>query len=311
MNVAITDQNQCVNLRNWFDRLFLSAKQYDTPYIDDYEITYKRNRALAATQKSNIAKISGNTVVSGNNLIIAPGQFFRQSDFDAFALTTQHDTSHFAVELRAEVKEKLIELSEMIEPHFPDYGITDLHLPYRRNLYTSQHFHSRGNDHIAKESIWLNYGKARAELLRYSGKFYQSFVNHQRIQIILRNSANEAYIGVWLYLSKPNCSYYDRERLKEGLKDTDFVERLFEYIMSLGGIYWIMIGNEDVYVSDFENSKQMADFFLQDNYKQEIIIGRNYDPNDTELSDENITETILIEFSKLYKIYNLIKAPSP
>ncbi|MDO9001336.1 MAG: phospholipase D-like domain-containing protein [Bacteroidota bacterium] len=191
MSIAITNHEECIRLQKWFDRLFASAKKYDEEYIIDYEITYKRNKALASTQKSNIDKIiNNNTPVSGNNLVIDSGQFFRQSDFDAFALSTQHDTSDSAVELRANVKERLIELSEMIIDSFPDYNITNLHLPYRRNLYTSQHFHSRGNDHIAKESIWLNFGKSREDLDLYEG-YYNSFVNHLRIQVILRNSAND------------------------------------------------------------------------------------------------------------------------
>lgn len=313
MSIAITNPQECERLQNWFDGLFNSSKLYDEAYIAKYEISYKRNRALASTQKSNIDQvINDNTVVSGNNLIVNAGQFFRQSDYDAFAVITQKDTSDAAVELRAEVRERLIDLGESIMPSFPDYGITDLHLPYRRNLYTSQHFHSRGNDHIDKESIWLNFGKSRTELNRYEGKFYQSFVNHQRIQVILRNSASEAYIGIWLYISKHNSSYFDRKHLKEELQNQDFVERLYEYVLQLGGSYWMMMGDDDdMNVSDLKSSTDLKNFLEQDNYKQEIIIGRNFLPNDDKISEENIVETVLLEFSKLYKIYNLIKAPFP
>ncbi|MES2286762.1 MAG: phospholipase D-like domain-containing protein [Bacteroidota bacterium] len=312
MNVAITCQEQCKKLQNWFDTLFNSAKQYDEEYIKEYEITFKKNRILASTQKSNVDELTNNSSpVPSNNLIISSSQFFRQSDFDAFALPTQHNISSFAVELRANVKERLIELSEMTMDSFLDYNIINLHLPYRRNLYVSQHFHSRGHKHIAKESIWLNFGKSRSELNNYQGKFYQSFVNHLRIQIILRNSVNEAYIGIWLYVSKVNSSLHDKKHLIEGLKKPDFVERLYEYIVALGGAYWITLGNNKINICELENSKQLVDFLSRNVYKQELIIGRNYQPNDSDLSEDNIAETVLIEFSKLYKIYDLIKAPIP
>jgi hypothetical protein len=143
--------------------------------------------------------MGGNNVpISTNNLVITPGQYFRQSDFDAFAIDTHYDTSPSAVELRGEVRERLIELHELIKDDFPKYGITDLYLRKGRNHYTSQHFHSRGNNHIPKEAIWLQYGKSKDELLRYSGKFYQSFENHLRIQVILKNTADEVIIGIWL-----------------------------------------------------------------------------------------------------------------
>jgi hypothetical protein len=82
--------------------------------------------------------------------------------------------------------------------------------------------------------------------------------------------------------------------------------------LALGGTYWIWIGgNNEKYGSDLESSNDLVEYLIKDNYTQEFIIGRDYDPNDKELSEENIAETVIIEFSKLYKIYSLIKAPSP
>lgn len=310
MSVKVIDQKQCLEILNWFDKKFTLGRNFDSNYINSYEIVFKRNNLLASTIKSNIANIGGeDSSLSTNNLVIKPGQFFRQSDFDAFAPDTQFNTTPRAVELRGEVRERLIELNELIQKDFSKYGITDLHLPNRRNHYTSQHFHSRGNNHIPKEAIWLQYGKSREELLLYSGKFYQSFVNHIRLQVILKNTVNEVIIGIWLYLSKAHSSYFDRKRLKDGLNEIDFVERLYEYILALGGAYWIWIGNTEKSIAKLENSSELVEFLLQDDYSQEFIIGRDYAPNDTELSEDNIGETVIIEFAKLYKIYALIKAP--
>lgn len=308
MNVVVTDQNQCIKIKGWFDGLFSSSKQYDDAYIDEYEAIFKRNKVLASTQKSNIASITNATTLPvGPGLIISPGQFFRQSDFDAFALPTQYDTKSAAVELRGEVRERLIELNDWMFDYFPSYGITNLHLPRTRNHYTSQHFHSRGNNHIPKEAIWLNYGKSPDQLRKYTG-FYTSFVNHARIQIILGNNAREAYIGTWLYVGKPGSSFFERDCLKKGLSEPNFAARIYEYVLALGSAYWIMLGKDELYISDLENSQELRDFLLLDDFSGEFIIGRNYHPNDAGLSEENIEETVLIEFSKLYKIYDLIRA---
>ena len=308
MSVSITDQSQCLMLKDWFNQLFLKSKKYDEEFVKQYEYVYRKNRSLSSTQKSNIEKIVGSSNSSvSQKITIRTGQFFRQSDFDAFAVPLQMDKSTFAVELRANVKERLIELSEMIVPKFIDYGMTDLHQPYKRNLYTSQHFHS-GRSLGPKEAIWLHFGKSRVELVKYEGDF-QSITNHARLQVILRNTATEIYIGIWLYLSKPGGSYFDKERLVEGLKDINFRERLYEYIIDLGGVYWVAVGDDWLNVSEIKSSDELADFLVEDIYQYEIIIGRNYDPNDLSLSEENIEETVLVEFSKLFKIYALIKAP--
>jgi HKD family nuclease len=308
MNVKITDQADYIKLRSWFDTLFIAAKYFDLDFINKYEITYKRNRTLSSTQKSNTQQVIDNTnPIARNKLIVSSSQYFRQSDFDAFDTVLHYDTSGYAVRLRANVKERLIELGEKIKNYFFEYKIKNLHLPYRRNLYTSQHFHSRGHDHIAKDAIWLNFGKSWQELQTYQDG-YRSFVNHLRIQVILRNSSNDAYIGIWLYIAKHQRSYFDRQRLKNGLNDSNYLARLYEYIIELGGSYWIMLGDEEINISDIENTQQLYDFLIQDDYNPEFIIGRNYSPNDPDLTDENITETVLLEFSKLYKIYDLIKA---
>lgn len=308
MSVAITDQSNCIKIKEWFNSLFQTAKHYDETFIEMYEVAYKRNKSLAATQKSNIDVVTNNYYpVPGNNLRIVPGQYFRQGDFDAFAASTHYDTSPKAVQARAKVRERLIELNNRIIKYFPDYNITNLFLPARRNFYTSQHFHSRGNTHIAKESIWLHYGKSVQELSLFSGYYYQRFVNHIRMQVILENRIT-ADIGIWLYISKHGSSYFDRQKLKAGLNDMGFVERLYEYIIALGGAYWIMLGEQELFISDINSSEELKIFLLQDNYQPELIIGRNYQPNDPNLSEENIAETVLIEFLKLYKIYDLIKA---
>ncbi len=312
MSFAITGQEDCIKLKAWFNDLFNSTGNYDDEYISRYEIVYKKNQILASTQKSNVDKVNNSdTSLPGAGLVINPDQFFRQSDFDAFAEIRQNDSSSTAVESRAKVRERLIKLAEMIAPLFSVYNITDLHLPYLRSWYTSKHYHAaRSNG--PKEAIWLNFGKSPAELVKYEKKSDRKITSHQRIQVILRNTNEKAYIGIWLYLSRSNSSYFDRVRLKEGLKDRDFVERLYEYVIALGGMYWLYIGGfEDLSVSKIVNVQQVVDFFNQDNYRPEIIIGRNYSPNDKLLSEENISETILMEFSKLYKIYDLIRAPMP
>jgi HKD family nuclease len=307
MNIVIVHPQECNEIQKWFDTLFISANDYDYDFLELYEKVYKRNRILATTEKSNTSIVTNNSAIpSGKGLVVAKGQFFRQSDFDAFDRTNHFDTSPATVKLRAKVKERLIELGHRIKNRFIGYGILDLHLPYRRNLYTSQHFHSRGNVHIAKQAIWLNFGKGYSELNRYP-KNYKNFVSHSRIQVILVNSIHEAFIGIWLYLAKPNWSYYDRKHLKDNLSNPNFAERLYEYTIALGGAYWIMLGDKELYISEIETAKQLIEFLLTDDYTPEFIIGRNYNPNDTDISDENIDETTLIEFSKLYKIYDLIR----
>lgn len=305
MNIRVVDQIECNQLLSWFDTLFISSIELNKTFLDDYETVYRRNKSLALTQKSNIAAIIQNPARPAM-LVVNRSQFFRQSDFDAFDPNTHFLTDDNAVSRRGAVRNRLIELAEMIQPHFYDYEIEDLNLPASARNYTSQHFHSRGNNHIPKHAIWLNFGKSVEELDRHREP-YKSFVTHARIQIILGNTDTESYIGIWLYFSKPNWSFFDRSHLQKKLSDAIFVQRLYDYCLQLGGAYWITLDDHELAISNLFSPHQLRDFLRHDNYTQEFIIGRNYDPNDSDISEDNIIETTLTEFGKLYKIYDLIR----
>lgn len=305
LSLYIEDLYQCQQLIDWFNECFSDALLFDRNFIEKYEQTYKRNKSLGATQKSNNDKLKAIAQAgSGVNLIVSGGQFFEQADFEAYDPLYHYDASNFAVNKRAAVRLKFLELNNRIFPRFTEYGLNDLYLPENRRNYTSYHWHSRGNTHIAQDAIWLNYGKSPHQLSVSHG---HKFVDNIRIQIILRHTSAEAYIGIWLFIGKPNGSYWDRKYLKEKIKDQGYLLSLYEYILALGGAYWVNIADEDLWVSDLENPQQLYDFLIEDTFSDYFIIGRNYQPNDNDLSDSNIEETVLIEFTKLYKLYELIK----
>lgn len=308
MGILIHDEQQCNELLYWFDKMFSISGSYDLDYINKYRDVYNRNRLLRSTLRANIDDfLEKNHSDTPRPLNVPTGQFFEQEDFEAFGPTTHYNTDRISVAKRRVVRDKLLKLNDEIHSKFRLYGIDNLYTHPKRNNFTSQHFHSRGNNHIPKEAIWLHYGKSSSELENYEG-FYKHFVNHIRIQVILRNVIDEAYIGIWLFVSKINSSYYDRSILKKQIVDPNFSKLLFNFVADLGGAYWIVIGNQSVlFVSDLQDESHLKEYLLKDDYSGQFIIGRNYSPDSADLSKENISETVLVEFSKLYKIYDLIR----
>lgn len=302
MNFCITRQEDCLMLLGWFNELNGSAKEITDEFIENYKIAYKRNRFWSSVQKSNLDNLF--TTFNESALLdnIKEGQFFRQSDFDAFSPEFHTDTSEYAKERRSNVRDRFLELHDIIFPLFNEYGITDLHTPASRRNYTSQYFHSRGiiNE---KDALWLNYGKSESQL---SACDDDTFTNNIRIQIILRNNEKEKYIGIWLFVGKPNKSIEDRVFIKERASDIIFINLFRALLQELGDSYWINIGEEEYGVSELD-TRDLSGFLEADDFSDYYIIGRNYDPNSEDLSNENISETVLTEFSKLFKLYQLIK----
>lgn len=307
ISFKVTDQPHYDKLFNWFSTRFKLGKSFNKTYIDNYEKTYRRNKQLQGTQKSNIDNLTNRADgVPGLNLVVPAGQFFTQSDFDAFADVNHLDTSPAAVARRAKVRRRLIDLNDLIVPKFQAYGITNLHNHYSRREITSKHYHARGYDHIPKEAIWLHYGKSVPELkLRKPNKI--DFGQNLRIQIILRNTNQEAYIGTWLYVSKDGGSYHDRHYIKNQIPVPGFVDQFFTLLKDLGNAYWFVIDGHNLNIEDMHTPKILETHLQKDQYKGTYNIGRLYQPDDPDLSVENIVDTVLEEFSKLYKIYDLIK----
>lgn len=301
MNYCITDQGDCLELLHWFKQLFKSGKSITDELIEKYKKAFQKNLAWRSTQESNSSSIFENEVA--HSLNVNEGQFFRQTDFEAYHPQHHTEQTVAAKGQRKQVRERLLALHELIFPHFHEFGMTDLHTPARRTNYTSQYFHSRGAQG-EKDAIWLNYGKSKKQLKDSEDK---TFINNIRIQIILRHRSTEKYIGLWLFIGKPNKSLEDRKLLVLQATNSVFLNLFFNLLQELGDSYWIMNQANQKYISEFDTPEMLGAYLTKDDFTGYYKIGRNYEPNSSEISEDNIKYTVLTEFSKLYKLYSLIK----
>lgn len=303
VSIMVDNANQCQELLTWFGNLYLLGKDITDDFIEKYTSVYHKNRIWASTQRSNLNNLISSLVLNNIKTPINKNQFFKQSHYDAFDPAFHSAISKNATTERQKVRKKLLDLDDLIFPKFNAYGISNLHRTQSRLHLTSQWFFSARSSPI-KEAIWLNYGKSHGEL-KTSDE--HSFTNNIRIQVILRNNLTERYFGIWLFIGKPNHSFQDRKHLKKELENNDFLELIKTLLIQLGNSYCIKIGKKELEIKDISDKEDLRKFLLKDNFNEYYTIGRNYDPNSEEISELNIAETVLIEFSKLYKLYELIK----
>ena len=152
------------------------------------------------------------------------------------------------------------------------------------------------------DAMWLQYGYSPDELKD------SSLLAHPRIQIILRHD----HIGIWLIVGKNSSSIHERKNLAEHLQnDLGFRELFFQQLKSLGGSYWVQPGGENPkQISEIESADLMNDFLQDEDMSDYFIIGRTYESSDQSLSEEHISETVLLEFQRLYPLYLSIKINS-
>ena len=90
------------------------------------------------------------------------------------------------------------------------------------------------------------------------------------------------------------------------MKDENFRKIFFETLKKLGNEYWMNFKNMPP-IKDIKTPEQLHSFTQKENIDDYFIIGCDIDWLDKRLSNENISNTILTEFQKLYPLYELMK----
>jgi HKD family nuclease len=297
----------------WFDDLFKKGIDFDESFIERYTKAFNRNKFLERTMRSNVEEIlDENRFPPPNVNAITDEQFFRVTDFEAYAPPTHavHDAPTVAG--RNRVKDRLLELDELIYPYFNENGIAELFRHPIDQFRTARTVRPmRGN---IRDAIWLHYGKSEQELKLYAGEGASSFTNHIRIQVILRHTETTAFIGTWIYIGKGGGSIKDREFIQSRLDSPGFLTVLKEFLQHLGNSYYLDIGGHDIKISQIQSEKSLKAFLLYDKkkeFKTDFKIGRNYKVDHPDLRQDKIAETTLLEFAKLYRIYQIFRHRMP
>ena len=103
-------------------------------------------------------------------------------------------------------------------------------------------------------------------------------------------------------------SKLDRDYFKNKMRnDIDYKQNFYSIISQLPENFYIGLNQQTRYITEFTTEPQLAEFILTDDLKYYLIIGREFSPDDIELSENNIVDTIIENFTYLYPIYDMIK----
>jgi HKD family nuclease len=299
MNFQVNDQDECRKLLKWFNDLYNNGYIVTKDFVDDYKSKFIKASFQKKVIQQDIDKIS-------NELSKDNGQFFSRNHHQIFEKKYHKLENTELKKLRKEVSSKFKELHNFIYPQFKDYGLINLHCHHSSRSIVSRDYFNQFSGKIIN-AIWLHYGKSLKELnqLRNNDKSINkphSFINNIRIQVIIHKNS----IGIWLVLGRNNGSYNDRKYFREQMKDENFRKIFFETLKKLGNEYWMNFKNMPP-IKDIKTPEQLHSFTQKENIDDYFIIGCDIDWLDKRLSNENISNTILTEFQKLYPLYELMK----
>lgn len=257
--------------------MFAKGIDFEESFIERYTKAFNRNKLLEKTIRSNIDDILDEGIFPPPNINdITDEHFFRRSDFEAYAPPTHSVYDDPTIAGRQRVKDRLLELDEMIYPYFKEKSLVDLHRHPDKQFRTARIVRPmRGK---IRDAIWLHYGKHEEELKQYEGEGESSFSNHTRIQVILRHTETTAFIGTWIYIGKGGGSLKDRQFIQTRLDSPGFLTMLKGFLEDLGASYYLDIGGHSIKISQLQSEKTLKTFLQYDKekeFKTDFKIGRN------------------------------------
>lgn len=297
----VTDAKEIENLKSWFIGYYEFAEPLSEELIQEYEWRYpimKQREILSRQEKEQLLVLT--TGGFSWDHIKFKNQCFKKEDYLALSRGKALFTTPAIQEERVSVQTKLLQLHESLKKH-----VNGLKL-YEHS--DSNHIVSGldpANHADGKvRSLSISYGRSEAELKKTGPT--SMLIDFMTAQIILQQHA----LGNWLVPGNSNAGQVDREYFKDKMNDVEYRTQFFKLLKGLGAGYWIEIVGDKVPVEKFQNEEALWEFTKADQWRYySFVIGKNYAPGDSEISRDNIVETITKAFEKLGLLYHHMKRP--
>lgn len=300
LTIKVEDQNFCNNLLTWFNSLFKFGKPITDDFLKTYSELFDRRVERVQQDRNELKYIFPDKSTSFNlDNIDFTNQFFKAYHYNAFEGSKPLSQSDSANEERMEVRKQLFKLHDKLLPKIKAKQ-WDLHEHYETEHIVSSAVHSRyTGDELG--GIWLHYGRNKKEIKKYGED--ETPLDYMRLQVIVHKDN----IGIWNRVGKDNGSKIDRDNLQRKLSDTNYRHQFYSALKSLPDNFFIMLNGQTKIIKDFSSEQELINFVLKDNRRFYFIIGTEFLPGATELSEANIVDTVIDNFEKLYPIYEIIK----
>lgn len=300
-NVCTDDSGICKSTLDWFNALFKNGIEITDTFLNSYTALYRKrmDREKEVRAELQLLLPQQNNSVNLENIDFT-NQYFKYKHFAAFKEDKKRDYSKTADDQRKDVRNKLFKLHEKLYPHIRSKN-WNIHEHYVYDDTVSSAVHSAYTS-TELRGIWLHYGRSKPEIKAFGDK--ETPLDFMRLQVII----HENNVGIWNRVGKDNGSRIDRDHLRAKLRnDAQFTQFFFEVIDSLPEGYFIRLNNEKKPADNFKDAAELKDFILQDKPNFYFVIGIEFAPDDSNISEDNIVATILDNFERLLPTYEMIK----
>jgi HKD family nuclease len=301
LSIKTDDQDFCNNLLKWFTALFKFGIPITDAFIESYSVLFERRTERIIQDKNELNAIMPDTNSKVNlDKINFDKQFFKKEHFAAFEGTKPWKMSDSVNQERINVRIKLFKLHTKLYPKIQEER-WDLHEHYIYDDTVSSAIHGQYTS-MELSAIWLHYGREKKDIKAFGET--ETPLDFMRFQVIIHKDN----IGVWNRIGKDFGSKVDRDYFKNKMNnDASYRHDFYSIISKLPNEYFIEVSQKIKYVREFNTEQQLTDFVLKDEIKYYFLIGIEFAPDDIRISEDNIVETIIENFGKLYPTYDMMK----
>lgn len=315
LNILTDDTDTCTEIKIWFERLFADAFPVSEENISRYEKHWLTYQPIDSTFGSipNLVLQREQAVRNEQEPLDFSDRFFKLEHHDAFHKNRWFDSSKNADNARKAVADMFADLHLTIYGKFKSYGLDGLH-PNQLPHLVSMHYRDPQKFRQRLNAMWLSYGKSPEEIKAYHKEYKQpflngqdqeddkqSFINHARLQVRIEYRQ----IGIWILFAKNNGGgVVDRNVFKERMRlEPGYRLKFYELLKELPAPYWISVADDQRPIGYFNNADELYRFCRKDNENCYFSIGRDYQINDQEMSEDALPTEVLKVFALLYPLY--------
>lgn len=300
----------------WFATRFAAGTPLTAEFVDAYSSAYEaraaadkaaRDAAKAAQQewqewleKQRLAEHKAGTNESGENGLGRPvrvGQYFQEVHFAAFDGQKPRSRDAAINRERLAVYDRLFQLHEEMAPRVLATG-WDLQPHFVKEHIVSSWKHGEYTEDLLR-AMWLNYGRSKPEIKVYGDQYTP--MHFLRLEVIIFNN----HLAMWCRIGKDGA--IDRDIFKRKMRRPENQQAFFALIQGLGDGYFVQVQDDQRPNSQFTDATALAEFVKTDKQGHYFIIGKDYQPNDPEVSETTLVDTVIRDWGLLYKVYQWMK----
>lgn len=300
-SIKTSDRKFIEGQLKWYNSLFKHSILITDDFLTSYKELFQRRKERLIKDKKETELIfsSENSKVNLEDIDFT-NQFFKKEHYEAFIFPKPRENSDSVNKERNNVRTQLYKLNDLLIPEIEENEL-DLYPHYSFDDTVSSAIHT---PYTADElnGIWLHYGRSKKEIKAYGDD--QTPLDYMRLQVIIHKDN----IGIWNRVGKDKGSKIDRDNLKNNLRTSkNFSSKFFNSIHSLPSEFYIELNDQKKFVNEFQNEDELKSFLINDDYRYYFVIGVEYSPDNDLISEDNIKDTVMDNFKKLYPTYKMIK----